>query len=116
MPPYIALVEDVSGANPPNPCILSGLPRVDPSNVDAMKSSTSCRTVREGLTEYLENALPGSTRQGFDEHLSSCQDCRRLLDEMGAVIASMPHLQREKMPRRIRDVITKALPVRDTKR
>ena len=78
-----------------------------------MKPSLSCRTIREGLTEYLENALPGPSLQGFDEHLAACRDCRRLVDDVGAIVASMPHLQRETMPESVKSAIRKALPVRD---
>ena len=81
-----------------------------------MKDPTSCRTVREGLTEYLENALPSAARQGFDEHFSSCSDCRRLREELSALIGQLPHLPREKMPEDVKDFIKKSLPLGDARR
>lgn len=58
----------------------------------------ACNVIREGLTEYLENALPPEKRQGFEDHLSSCRDCRALLDEVRAVASSLARLPREPMP------------------
>jgi anti-sigma factor RsiW len=58
----------------------------------------TCRDAREGLTEYLENALPPARRQGVDEHLSSCAECSRLLDEFRATIQQLAALAPESMP------------------
>lgn len=58
----------------------------------------ACRDLREGLTEYLDDALPPPTRQGFETHLSSCAGCRRFLGQIRATVAATPHLPREAMP------------------
>jgi predicted anti-sigma-YlaC factor YlaD len=66
-----------------------------------MRDSTdpvSCEEMREGLTEYLEGALPPSRRQGFHDHLASCNACRRLLEETGIALQRLAALPREPMP------------------
>ena len=47
----------------------------------------SCREFADGLvTEHMEDALDVHGRQRVHEHLAGCPDCRRLLDEMTAVV------------------------------
>jgi anti-sigma factor RsiW len=73
---------------------------ISPENAwmrDASEPVT-CQQMREGLTEYLDDALPPSRRQGFQDHLSSCDACRRLLDETGIAIQRLAALPREPMP------------------
>lgn len=36
----------------------------------------ACPQTREGLTEYLEDALSSVKRQGMETHLRSCPACR----------------------------------------
>lgn len=54
--------------------------------------------MREGLTEYLENALPLGRRQGLERHLTSCKRCRTLLHEVQQLIHVTRALPAESMP------------------
>jgi len=58
----------------------------------------TCERMREGLTEYLEGALPPTRRQGFHDHLASCDACRRLLEETGIALQRLAALPSEPMP------------------
>ena len=46
----------------------------------------SCQELVELVTEYLDGALPGDERERFDRHLSSCEGCRRYLEQMRTTI------------------------------
>jgi hypothetical protein len=63
-----------------------------------MIEQIACRHLREGLTEYLENALPSSRRQGFKAHLAHCGGCRGFLCQMRHIIDALPALPWETMP------------------
>ena len=66
-----------------------------------MRDATSpitCRELREGLTEYLEDALPPSRRRGFQQHLAACDACRLVLEETGVALRRLADLSREPMP------------------
>lgn len=63
-----------------------------------MEENTTCREVREGLTEYLDGALPPDERQGFERHLAHCDRCRTRLEELGLTLARLSSLPREPMP------------------
>ena len=58
----------------------------------------TCHNVREGLTEYLDGALPATSRQGFDDHLRGCPPCRALLEELRLTVQRLASLPREPMP------------------
>lgn len=46
----------------------------------------SCQEVVELVTDYLEGALPADERRRFEEHLGTCDGCRRYLDQMRATM------------------------------
>lgn len=48
--------------------------------------SARCESVRERLSDYLDDALPAAEARGFREHLSSCDGCR------DAVVSHEPSL------------------------
>ena len=76
-----------------------------------MNPTGACRRTREGLTEYLENALSPRRRQGLEEHLANCEGCRGYLQELQGVIAAlgdapaagMPVEMRVRLLERLRD-------------
>lgn len=43
--------------------------------------SLSCEAANDFIIEYLEDALPLTTRQAFDAHLDHCPLCRDYLDQ-----------------------------------
>lgn len=53
-----------------------------------MSEKLACRQAREGLTEYLENALPPRRRQGIEVHLGACGPCMDYFAQLRAVIAA----------------------------
>ena len=73
-----------------------------------MAVRVACTVVREGLTEYLENALSPTKRQGFDDHLAACTACRTLLQEIRAVSSSLSRLPQDQMPAEMADFIREA--------
>jgi anti-sigma factor RsiW len=68
----------------------------------------SCHQLREGLTEYLDDALPPQRRQGFDTHLGRCPECRRLCCEVGLTIERLASAPRETMPPAMRRTLLEA--------
>lgn len=73
-----------------------------------MTEQIACRRVREGLTEYLEDALPPARRQGFETHLAACARCRRLLGAMRCALEAAAALPREPMPPGMKERILRA--------
>jgi anti-sigma factor RsiW len=63
-----------------------------------MTEQLACRQMREGLTEYLDDALPSERRQGLESHLASCPDCRGFFHQMGGIVDRASALPREPMP------------------
>lgn len=63
-----------------------------------MAEPRACRAFREGLTEYLENALPSSRRQGLELHLATCASCRALLEQVRCTIRSSGEFRGGPMP------------------
>lgn len=75
-----------------------------------MKSEQlACCEAREGLTEYLENALPPEQRQGFETHLASCVDCRHFLQQLQATTQALSALPGEQMPAEMKQTLLQAL-------
>ncbi|MBA2304658.1 MAG: zf-HC2 domain-containing protein [Acidobacteria bacterium] len=44
--------------------------------------------VTEQLSEYLDGELPVSARESVDAHLSGCAECRRLIEDLGSIVAA----------------------------
>jgi anti-sigma factor RsiW len=57
--------------------------------------SSNCGTVREHLSEYLDEALSGREMQRVAAHLAACEVCRREFDDLRVTKAV---LQREAAP------------------
>ena len=69
----------------------------------------ACREAREGLTEYLENALPSVSRQGFEMHLATCAECRQFLQQLQATTGALSALPAEQMPAEMKQTLLQAL-------
>lgn len=53
----------------------------------------NCADVRENISAYADDELSASERKSFEEHISSCPECRKELDDMIRIIElcrSMP--------------------------
>ena len=67
-----------------------------------MNLASQCRPTREGLTEYLEDALSPRRRQGLESHLEACGGCRGYLAELRHAVERTGRLPREAMPDTVR--------------
>ena len=79
-----------------------------------MAEAHACRTFREGLTEYLEEALPPSRRQGLELHLAVCPSCRALLEQVRCTIRASSGLSGEPTPPAMKNALLRALRGGDT--
>jgi anti-sigma factor RsiW len=52
----------------------------------------------ELVTDYLEGALPDRQRARFEAHLAGCVHCTRYLEQMGATIRALGHLEVASVP------------------
>ena len=65
----------------------------------------ACKEFVELVTDYLENALPDTTRRSFEEHLAGCPFCTIYLEQMRQTIATLGHLPEEKIPPQALDAL-----------
>jgi anti-sigma factor RsiW len=68
----------------------------------------ACRQLREGLTDYLDGALPPARRQGFDAHLDACPSCRELVEDTRLTLRHLASLPGEPMPPAMKDALLDA--------
>ena len=61
-------------------------------------TALSCREMVELVTDYLEDALPGSERARFEAHIAGCDGCTAYLEQMRATIALTGRLTEEEIP------------------
>lgn len=54
-----------------------------------------CGEVVADLTEHLDRRLSPQQARRFDEHLHGCDDCRRLAEEISAVVRALRGLPEE---------------------
>ena len=74
-----------------------------------MREPRACRTFREGLTEYLEEALSPERRQGLELHLAGCPSCRALLEQVRCTIGASASLRGDQMPPEMKNALLRAL-------
>ena len=60
----------------------------------------SCRDTRERLGDYVDGDLAEARRAAVERHLADCVDCRRELEELGALVAAAAELRRDVEPER----------------
>ena len=58
----------------------------------------TCSQVRAALADYLEEVPMGQSREVMREHLASCPDCRRALEEERELLAALATLKRISAP------------------
>ena len=73
-----------------------------------ISNPTTCRDVREGLTEYLDNALPSSRRQGMESHIDTCAHCQAFIVQFEAMRHELAALPRESMPAEMKQNLLQA--------
>jgi len=52
-----------------------------------------CEEIRELLSEYLDDALPGETKAYVDEHLASCRACQQELASLTSLVRELRSLE-----------------------
>ena len=68
---------------------------------------TPCSVIRDLLPLYHDDVCSPESRELIEEHLKECEDCRRILEELGADITPI-HRELEKAPARELSVMKKA--------
>ena len=68
----------------------------------------SCRELVEVVTAYLDGALSGRERAGFEEHVAHCRDCGVYLDQMRQTISELGELPPERLSAAARDELLAA--------
>jgi predicted anti-sigma-YlaC factor YlaD len=63
----------------------------------------SCKELVELVTDYLEEALPLSERQRFDEHLANCRGCRAYVEQIRTTIRLAGSLNEDNIPDEAKD-------------
>lgn len=74
-----------------------------------MNERLDCDRVMQGVTEYLDDALPPGAREPFEEHLSTCLNCSRYVQEIRQTVQRLGAQPREPMPRRMKENLLSAL-------
>jgi anti-sigma factor RsiW len=65
------------------------------SFTDPVAFAGACRDLVELVTHYLDGALPAPVALAVEEHLSTCDDCARYVDQFRATIAATGRLRLE---------------------
>lgn len=63
-----------------------------------MRERITCEDVEVGITEYLDDVLPGELHQRFTSHLGACPDCADHLQRIRWTIDHLRFLPRTSMP------------------
>ena len=61
----------------------------------AQTRELTCQELVELVTDYLEGALAPEERSRFDQHIASCANCRRYLDQMLLTLNALHQLSEE---------------------
>ncbi|MGB0910097.1 MAG: zf-HC2 domain-containing protein [Nitrospirales bacterium] len=72
-----------------------------------MVGNLSCQGVSEIVTEYLEGAMPWSTRIRFHMHLGLCSACRNYLQQMKYTVQTLGKIPAEPISPQVRDALLK---------
>lgn len=69
----------------------------------------SCADVRENISAYADGELSEAERTAFEEHISSCPECRMELDEMMQIIKLCSSMPLQQLPEGFRDELHEKL-------
>ena len=62
----------------------------------------SCQTVRNSVSEFLDQRVAGEERSRVAQHLAGCRDCAAYFDEMSQLRHGLNNLRVAPVPRRLR--------------
>lgn len=68
-----------------------------------------CEDVKQRASDYLDEALPPGAREPFEQHLATCVNCARYLQEIRQTIHRLGTLPREPMPDPMKELLLRAL-------
>ena len=74
----------------------------------------TCKELVELVTDYLDDALPGDERRGFEHHIEVCRACDHHVDHLRATVRALGALRDEPLSPDTRDSLVRAF--RDWKR
>jgi anti-sigma factor RsiW len=72
----------------------------------AFRRDLVCQQAVELVTDYLEGALPGSSRRRFEKHLAGCPHCTEYLAQMRATIRLAGRVEPEDLTPQMREDLT----------
>jgi len=68
-----------------------------------------CEDIRELISEYIDGDLAGDLLSEFEEHISSCEDCRKELNDVKSIIAMLNDTPDEDLPLNFKDELHERL-------
>lgn len=71
--------------------------------LDRRRETMECRAAVELMTDYLECALDPRIRRRFESHLDACPACTAYLDQMRSTIATLGHLEPDRLDADVRE-------------
>lgn len=69
----------------------------------------SCADVRENISAYVDGELSADEKISFEEHINSCPDCKKELDEMMQIIRLCSNMPLQQLPEGFRDELHEKL-------
>jgi len=79
------------------------------NNVKGGLEMMNCADVRENISAYADDELNASKRKLFEEHVSSCPECRKELDDMVRIIKLCRSMPLHDLPEGFRDELHEKL-------
>src|SRR5690606_5529917 len=73
------------------------------NNVKGGLEMMVCADVRENISAYADGELSADERKSFEEHISSCPECRKELDDMVRIIKLCRSMPLYDLPEGFRD-------------
>ena len=61
-------------------------------------TNTKCTNIKENLSAHLDNALDAEQSNIIEEHLQSCEECTKELDELKEIVSLLSGTQNVKIP------------------
>ena len=68
-----------------------------------------CEDIRELISDYIDGDMAGDLLSEFEEHISSCEECRKELDDVKSIIAMLNDTPDEDLPLNFKDELHERL-------
>jgi predicted anti-sigma-YlaC factor YlaD len=73
-----------------------------------LQNELNCRGLVEVVTDYLEDVMAPSEAEVIEQHLESCEGCRRYLAQMRITVQTVGKLRDEDVPVEVRERLLSA--------